>query len=48
MPIYKTYSDRQGRIHDVVLDGETGETISDTIRIEPDPDEAREKELEDK
>lgn len=48
MPIYKTYFDHQGYIHDVALDEETGETLSDTIKIEPDPDEIREKEMEEK
>jgi hypothetical protein len=46
--IYKTYDDAQERTHDVVLDGETGEVISDVIEYELDPDEIREKEMEDK
>ena len=46
--IYKTYNDAQERTLSVVLDGETGEVISDTVEYEPDPDEIREKEMEDK
>ena len=48
MPIYDIYFDRQGRIHDIILDGETGEPISDTVRTEADPDEINDKEKEDK
>ena len=46
--IYKTYDDAQERTHSVVLDGETGEVISDTVRTEADPDEINDKEKEDK
>ena len=46
--IYTNYDNAQEWTHDVVLDGETGEVISDTVEYEPDPDEIREKETEDK
>jgi hypothetical protein len=47
-PIKKTYDDAEGRTHDEILDGETGEVLSDRIRIEPDPDEIRDREMEEK
>ena len=49
MPIHGSYVDLDGFVHETVKDGETGELISDDVKSEPDPDDARDEMLiEDK
>ena len=47
MPYYDDWIDDECHKHETKYDSETGEKISDTIKYEPDPDEIRDREMEE-